>query len=114
MRARQDQACRSAQPRRRRTACADRKSRAQDRPPARPAMSRIGERRALRNGLKLPRLGFGGGTVFCTAPETEAAGLLDHAWALGFRYFDTAPFYGHGLSEHRFGSRLRERPRDEF
>jgi D-threo-aldose 1-dehydrogenase len=77
-------------------------------------VSAIGERRALRNGLTLPRLGFGGGSVFCTASEAEAAGLLDHAWAEGFRYFDTAPFYGHGLSEHRFGAGLREHPRDEF
>jgi D-threo-aldose 1-dehydrogenase len=77
-------------------------------------MSCIGEYRALRNGLKVPRLCFGGGSVFCAVPETEAADLWNHAWDKGFRYFDTAPFYGHGLSEHRFGARLRERPRDEF
>ena len=77
-------------------------------------MNRLGAPRALRNGLKLPRLGFGGGSVFCVVPEIEAAGLLDHAWEKGFRYFDTAPFYGHGLSEHRFGMKLREHARDEF
>jgi hypothetical protein len=31
-------------------------------------MSRISDYRALRNGLKLPRLGFGGGSVFCAVP----------------------------------------------
>lgn len=77
-------------------------------------MNRMHERRALRNGLKLPRLGFGGGSVFCVVPEIEAAGLLDRAWSEGFRYFDTAPFYGHGLSEHRFGAKLREHPRDDY
>jgi D-threo-aldose 1-dehydrogenase len=58
-------------------------------------MSCIDDYRALRNGLKLPRLGFGGGSVFCVVPEIEAAGLMDHAYDKGFRYFDTAPFYGH-------------------
>jgi aryl-alcohol dehydrogenase-like predicted oxidoreductase len=28
--------------------------------------------------------------------------------------FDTAPLYGHGLSEHRFGHLLRDKPRSEF
>jgi aryl-alcohol dehydrogenase-like predicted oxidoreductase len=32
----------------------------------------------------------------------------------GIRLFDTAPLYGHGLSEHRFGHVLREKPRAEF
>jgi D-threo-aldose 1-dehydrogenase len=62
-----------------------------------------------------PKLGFGGGSAFVgAAGEAESAALLDHAWARGFRYFDTAPFYGHGLSEHRFGSALRALPRDAF
>ena len=34
------------------------------------------------------------------------------AWAAGVRYFDTAPLYGHGLSERRLGSILRSEPRD--
>lgn len=29
------------------------------------------------------------------------------------RYFDTAPWYGHGLAEHRLGTALRAWPRDE-
>ena len=32
----------------------------------------------------------------------------------GIRYFDTAPLYGHGLSERRLGRALRARPRDEY
>ena len=30
------------------------------------------------------------------------------------RYFDTAPFYGFGLSERRFGDFLRDKPRDSY
>ena len=36
------------------------------------------------------------------------------AWDAGIRYFDTAPWYGRGLSELRVGAGLRDRPRDEF
>ena len=62
-----------------------------------------------------PTLGFGGGSAFVTAGgEDESRALVDHAWLRGFRYFDTAPFYGRGLSEHRYGAALRHRPRDDF
>ena len=65
--------------------------------------------------LDWPTLGFGGGSAFVgAADEPGSLALLDAAWARGFRYFDTAPFYGRGLSEHRFGAGLRGRPRDEF
>jgi D-threo-aldose 1-dehydrogenase len=33
---------------------------------------------------------------------------------LGIKYFDTAPAYGNGLSEHRMGLALRTYPRDSF
>ncbi len=39
---------------------------------------------------------------------------MRHAHARGVRYFDTAPHYGSGLSEHRIGAALREVPRDAF
>lgn len=39
---------------------------------------------------------------------------MDRAWELGVRYFDTAPHYGLGLSEHRLGAALAHRPRSEF
>ena len=39
---------------------------------------------------------------------------LDTAWDVGVRYYDTAPWYGHGLSEHRLGSLLRQHPRREY
>ena len=34
------------------------------------------------------------------------------AWDAGVRYFDTAPWYGRGLSELRTGAGLRDHPRD--
>lgn len=39
---------------------------------------------------------------------------LDTAWAGGIRYFDTAPHYGHGLSERRLGDYLRDKPQSEY
>lgn len=63
------------------------------------------------------RLGFGAaplGNMFRAIPDEEAAATVDAAWANGIRYFDTAPFYGAGLSEIRLGEALAGRPRDEF
>lgn len=65
-------------------------------------------------GLALSRLGYGGGSLFGISGERAAAELLDYAYQRGFRYFDTAPFYGSGLSEHWYGSALRQHARDEF
>ena len=62
-------------------------------------------------------LGCGGaplGNLFGRVEDTEARAVLDTAWDAGVRHFDTAPFYGFGLSEHRFGEALRHRPRDAF
>ncbi len=47
-------------------------------------------------------------------PDEEARAVLDRAWDAGVRYFDTAPHYGHGLSEQRFGDALRRHPRDAY
>ncbi len=70
-----------------------------------------------RTGVELTELGFGGahlGELFETLGEDTAQATLAAAWAAGVRYFDTAPWYGHGLSEHRTGHFLRQRPRGEF
>ena len=47
-------------------------------------------------------------------PERDALDAIDAAWDAGIRYFDTAPWYGRGLSELRTGAGLRYRPRDEY
>jgi len=60
------------------------------------------------------RLGFGAsgiGTLYRDVPEAEARATLEAAYAGGIRYFDTAPLYGHGLSELRLGQFLRGVPR---
>jgi D-threo-aldose 1-dehydrogenase len=63
------------------------------------------------------RLGLGGGplgNLFAAVPDAQARALLDAAWNSGCRSFDTAPHYGHGLSEQRLGDALRTQPRDAF
>jgi D-threo-aldose 1-dehydrogenase len=63
------------------------------------------------------RLGLGGaplGNLFEPVTESDARALLDAAWTSGCRTFDSAPHYGHGLSERRFGDALRGRSRAVF
>ncbi|MFF3405068.1 aldo/keto reductase [Streptomyces sp. NPDC002742] len=62
-------------------------------------------------------LGFGTaplGNMFRAIPDEEAAATVEAAWNQGIRYFDTAPFYGAGLSEIRLGDVLARHPREEF
>src|SRR6187397_1322448 len=75
--------------------------------------------RTLRRGrsLAVTALGFGGaplGNLYAPIGEEAADATLDAAWDAGLRVFDTAPLYGFGLSEERFGRALAARPRDEF
>ena len=71
-----------------------------------------------RSGLRVTVLGLGGaplGDLYERIPEERALATVDRAHALGVRLFDTAPLYGHGLSEHRFGHVLRRvEDRDGF
>ena len=70
-----------------------------------------------RGGLPLTRLGMGCapiGGLYQAVSDLQARATLDAAWDLGLRYFDTAPFYGYTLSEHRLGAALRERAREQF
>jgi D-threo-aldose 1-dehydrogenase len=62
-------------------------------------------------------LGFGAaplGNMFEEVTEATSDATLVAAWDAGIRYFDTAPHYGSGLSEHRVGHVLRDYPRSEF
>jgi D-threo-aldose 1-dehydrogenase len=61
-------------------------------------------------GLKVTELGFGTapiGNVYRPLTDEVARATLDAAQAVGFGYYDTAPFYGFGLSERRLGDALR-------
>jgi D-threo-aldose 1-dehydrogenase len=63
-----------------------------------------------RSKLKLSILGFGGtglGNMYVAMSERSAIDTLSAAYAAGMRYYDTAPLYGHGLSELRLGGGLR-------
>jgi D-threo-aldose 1-dehydrogenase len=64
-----------------------------------------------KSGLHVTALGLGGaplGDLYERIPEERAVATLKRAYELGVRLFDTAPLYGHGLSEHRFGHVLRQ------
>lgn len=69
------------------------------------------KQRALgRTGLSVTELGFGSaplGSLFRPLADDVARATLAAAKAGGFGYFDTAPFYGFGLSERRLGDALR-------
>lgn len=80
-------------------------------------MNKITRRKFGRTGLMVTDMGFGAapiGNFLKPIPEEVAAAMVEHAWISGMRYFDTAPLYGHGLSELRLGQNLRWKPRDEF
>jgi len=63
------------------------------------------------------RLGLGGaplGNLFTAVSDAAARTVLDTAWQTGCRTYDTAPHYGNGRSEHRFGQALQAQVRDDF
>lgn len=70
-----------------------------------------GQRPEARRSVRLSGLGFGTapiGNLYAEVGENEARDALERALRLGVRYFDTAPFYGHGLAERRLGRALAE------
>lgn len=67
--------------------------------------------------LTLPRLGQGGGplgNLYRAVTDAVAEATIRAAWDAGLRYFDTAPHYGLGLSERRFGRALAGYERDSY
>ncbi len=63
------------------------------------------------------RLGIGGvaiGTAFEDISNEESLKILQTAWDLGVRYFDTSPWYGLTKSERRFGEFLKDKERNDF
>jgi D-threo-aldose 1-dehydrogenase len=72
-------------------------------------------RKLGKSKLEVTILGLGGaplGDFYARLPEEEALGTVAAAYQHGLRLFDTAPLYGMGLSEHRFGHVLRRLPHD--
>ncbi|MEW9305672.1 aldo/keto reductase [Labrys neptuniae] len=74
-------------------------------------------RRVGQTAMTVPTFGYGAahlGELYSLVTEADASATIDAAWDAGVRLFDTAPWYGLGLSEHRLGYGLRHRPRNEY
>ncbi|MET3665099.1 aldo/keto reductase [Caulobacter sp. 1776] len=72
----------------------------------------IPKREIRRTGLPLSVLGLGAasvGNLYRPVSDGEARATLAAALDAGLTYVDTAPRYGHGLSERRVGDAVRER-----
>jgi D-threo-aldose 1-dehydrogenase len=70
-----------------------------------------------RHGPAVTRLGLGGvplGDPHGPIDEARANLTIETAYANGVTFFDTAPWYGIGRSEHRMGHVLRGKPRERF
>jgi D-threo-aldose 1-dehydrogenase len=77
----------------------------------------LSTRRMRRSGLKVTELGLGGaplGNLYQSVDNAEAINTVIVAYESGVRYFDTAPLYGHGLSERRVGTGLAGLCRADF
>ena len=83
-----------------------------------PALNQFGALRRLgATPLEVPIFGFGSahlGELYAKVEEAESRATMDAAWDAGVRLYDTAPWYGRGLSEHRLGGFLRTKPRNQF
>ena len=67
--------------------------------------------------LQLTKLGYGSapiGNLNTSVTDAAAHSAMQAAWQAGIRYFDTAPWYGLGLSEHRVGRFLRDKPKGDY
>jgi len=65
----------------------------------------------------LAALAFGGapiGNLYVGVDDSAAHASITHAWDRGLRHFDTAPYYGYGLSETRIGNALQGVERSSY
>ncbi|MFQ3210457.1 MAG: D-threo-aldose 1-dehydrogenase [Colwellia sp.] len=68
------------------------------------------KRQIGKTKLQVTELGFGAatlGNLYHAMPDSAAEESITKAIALGLNQFDTAPYYGFGLSERRVGNALR-------
>jgi D-threo-aldose 1-dehydrogenase len=82
-----------------------------------PGPSRSAEASRQVASRRLPRLSFGGapiGNLYAGVAEDGAIDTVLHARQLGIHHFDTAPYYGYGLSETRLGTALAGVPRTDY
>jgi D-threo-aldose 1-dehydrogenase len=67
--------------------------------------------------IRVSALGFGAapiGNLYAPVAEEEALAAVQAALDGGVGFFDTAPYYGYGLSESRLGRALAGRPRSSY
>src|SRR5919204_6376344 len=65
-----------------------------------------------RTGLRVSRVGFGGGgigQVWGPTTEAESVRTIHRALELGVNFFDVAPSYGNGKAEEALGRALQGR-----
>lgn len=70
-----------------------------------------------RTGIPVTTLGFGSaplGDLYHRLDDKTALGAVEAAVEAGVSLYDTSPFYGHGLAEHRIGTVLRRAPRKSY
>lgn len=75
------------------------------------------KRQLGRTDLWVSEIGFGGasiGNLYNECTDATSYEVMATCWDLGIRYFDTAPEYGHGLSERRMGDALRPHVREDY
>ncbi|WP_368565174.1 aldo/keto reductase [Pseudoxanthomonas sp. UTMC 1351] len=73
--------------------------------------------RQIGGDVQVSALGFGAapiGNLYAPVPEEEAMAAVHAALAGGISFFDTAPYYGYGLSESRLGRALAGQPRGTY
>ena len=71
----------------------------------------------LGRNIEFTELGFGSaplGNMHRVLSDEDCRATIQAALDCGVNYFDTAPQYGHGLSEMRIGAALVHQPRDSF
>ena len=76
-----------------------------------------------KHGVEVTQLGLGGAPLsgmvlgdgyYGGIASEEAGRIIRRAHELGINYFDTAPLYGQGRSEVRYGSALKDFDRNSF
>jgi D-threo-aldose 1-dehydrogenase len=78
----------------------------------------VSDKRAFgRAGFDVTAFSFGTaplGNIFKPIDEATSDAMIRQSWDAGVRYFDTAPYYGHGLAELRLGHSLRWKDRRDY
>ena len=77
----------------------------------------LNKRRIGKTSLQITELGFGCaslGNLYRVLSDDEAGETVNAAHDAGINYYDTAPYYGFGLSERRLGDVLRPLDRESL